>query len=109
MDWGSMADLMLGVAVRTFSAPAGTVFWLVDGVEPGIELPQAVFDSAHVEVDADTGAPVSSNNPTLGVRLSDLPGEPTSRDRIRVGGVLYRISDVVPDGIAGCLLILKKV
>lgn len=108
MNWGSMADRMLGVAVRTFSEPDSSVYWLADGVEPGVVLPQAVFDSAHIEVDADTGAPVSSNNPTLGVRLSDLPNEPTRRDRIRARGVLYRINDVVPDGVAGCLLILKK-
>lgn len=108
MAWGSMADRMLKVAVRTFSEPDSTVYWLAEGVEPGITLPHAVFDSAHIEVDADTGAPVSSNNPTLGVCLSDLPNEPTSRDRIRARGVLYRISDVVPDGVAGCLLLLKK-
>lgn len=101
-----MANRMLGVAVRAFSEPG--VYWLTDGVEPGVALPQAVFDSAHVEVDPDTGAPVSSNNPVLGVRLADLPNEPTSRDRVRVRGALYRIGDVQPDGVAGALIILKK-
>lgn len=115
MDWGSMANRMLGVAVRTFSEPtaevnpAGAAYWLTDGVEPGVGLPQAVFDSAHIEVDAETGAPVSSVNPVLGLRLSDLPNEPTSRDRVRVRGVLYKINDVQPDGVAGVTIILKKV
>ena len=75
----------------------------------GVALPQAVFDSAHVEIDPETQAPVSSINPVLGVRLSDLPNEPTPRDRVRVRGQLYRISDVQPDGVAGALIILKKV
>lgn len=104
-----MADRMLGVAVRTFSEEAGSIYWLTDGIEPGVVLLRAVFDTAHIEVDTETGAPVSSNNPVLGVRLADLPNEPTSRDRVRARGVLYRISDVQPDGVAGALLILKKV
>lgn len=109
-----MADRMLGVAVRTFSEPqasldpAGAVYWLTDGVEPGVPLPQAVFDTAHVAVDPETGAPVSSVNPFLGVRLSDLPNNPTSRDRVRARGVTYRIHDVQPDGVAGVTIILKK-
>jgi hypothetical protein len=68
-----------------------------------------VFDSAHIEIDPETQAPVSSINPVLGVRLSDLPNEPTPRDRVRVRGQLYRISDVQPDGVAGALIVLKKV
>ncbi|MFB8829062.1 hypothetical protein ACE0DR_06040 [Azotobacter sp. CWF10] len=36
-----------------------------------------MFDSAHVEIDPETQAPVSSTNPVLGVRLSDLPNERT--------------------------------
>ncbi|WP_349616931.1 head-tail joining protein [Azotobacter salinestris] len=107
MAWSGMANRMLGVAVRTFSEPS--VYWLTDGVEPGVELPQAVFDSAHVEIDPETQAPVSSTNPVLGVRLSDLPNERTPRDRVRVRDQLYRISDVQPDGVAGALIVLKKV
>lgn len=109
-----MANRMLGVAVRTFSEPAaevdpaGAVYWLINGVEPGQALPWAVFDSAHVAVDPETGAPISSPNPILGVRLSDLPVPPTSRDLVRARGVLYRISDVQPDGVAGVTIVLKK-
>ncbi|MBC3492714.1 head-tail joining protein [Pseudomonas taiwanensis] len=114
MGWASMAERMLGVAVRTFSEPsasidqAGAVYWLTDGAEPGVPLAQAVFDTAHVAVDPETGAPISSINPVLGVRLSDLPNQPTGRDRVRARGVLYRINDVQPDGVAGVTIILKK-
>lgn len=109
-----MAQRMLGVSIRTFSEPSasidpdGAVYWLTDGVEPGVPLAQAVFDTAHVSVDPETGAPVSSQNPILGVRLIDLPNNPTSRDRVRARGVLYMISDVQPDGVAGVTIILRK-
>lgn len=104
-----MAQRMLGIAVHTFSEGADTVFWLAEGVEPGIGLPKAVFDTAHTAVDPDTGAPVSSTHPVLGVCLADLPSEPTTRVRVRVRGQLYRIHDVQPDGIAGVTIILKQV
>ncbi len=109
-----MAQRMLGVSIRTFSEPSatidpdGAVYWLTDGVAPGVALAQAVFDTAHVSVDPETGAPVSRNNPILGVRLVDLPNAPTSRDLVRARGVMYRIDDVQPDGVAGVTIILRK-
>ncbi|WP_055135564.1 head-tail joining protein [Pseudomonas corrugata] len=109
-----MAQRMLGVSIRTFSEPTasidpdGAVYWLTDGVEPGLPLAQAVFDTAHVSVDPETGAPVSTNNPILGVRLIDLPNEPTNRDRVKARGVLYKIHDVQSDGVAGVTLFLRK-
>ena len=115
MGWATMAQRMLGVSIRTFSEPTaaldplGAVYWLTDGIEPGVPLAQAVFDTAHVSVDPETGAPVSSQNPVLGVRLIDLPNEPTNRDRVLARGVLYKISDLQPDGVAGVTLILRKV
>jgi hypothetical protein len=110
-----MAQRMLGVSIRTFSEPSasidpdGAVYWLTDGVAPGMALAQAVFDTAHVSVDTETGAPVSSSNPILGVRLIDLPNEPTNRDRVQARGVLYKIHDVQADGVAGVTLFLRKV
>ncbi len=115
MGWADMAQRMLGVSIRTFSEPSasvdpdGAVHWLTDGVAPGVALAQAVFDSAHVSVDPETGAPVSSSNPVLGVRLIDLPNKPTNRDRVRARGELYLINDVQPDGVAGLTIILRKV
>ena len=115
MGWASMAQRMLGVSIRTFSEPTaaidpdGAVYWLTDGVAPGVALAQAVFDTTHVSVDPDTGAPVSTNNPILGVRLIDLPNEPTNRDRVQARGVLYKINDVQSDGVAGVTLFLRKV
>ncbi|WP_414884621.1 hypothetical protein [Pseudomonas sp. IT-P171] len=114
MSWASMAQRMLGVSIRTFSEPSatidpdGAVYWLTDGVAPGVALAQAVFDTAHVSVDPETGAPVSTNNPILGVRLIDLPNKPTSRDKVQARGELYTISDVQPDGVAGVTIILRK-
>lgn len=114
MGWASMAQRMLGVSIRTFSEPSasidpdGAVYWLTNGVEPGVPLAQAVFDTAYVSVDPETGAPVSTNNPILGVRLVDLPNNPTNRDRVRVRGVLYTLNEPQFDGVAGVTIPLRK-
>ena len=116
MGWHGMADRMLGVAVRTFSAPL--VELIPGGTGTPVVLAQAVFDSSHITVDPETGAPVSSNNPVLGVRMSDLPAPPIpGSDLIRVsslsGGMAwangtYKINDAQPDGVAGATLYLKR-
>lgn len=99
---------MLGVATRTFSEPSGTVLWLTDGAEPGVELPHAVFDEAYVAVDAETGTLVTTEQTVLGVRLSDLPNQPkANRDQVKARGQLYRVSDVQRDGVAGAIIFLK--
>lgn len=110
MGWADMADRMLGVAVRTFSdtdADGETrVEYLPKGGSP-IPL-SAVFDAAHLSVDPSTGAPVSSTNPILGIRNSDLPSPPQQGDRVTVRGILYHVLDAQPDGVAGSLLELQK-
>lgn len=116
MGWHDMADRMLGVAVRTFSAPL--VELIPGGTGAPVVLASAVFDSAHVQVDPETGAPVSSNNPVLGIRMSDMPAPPIpGSDLIRVSGLptgmawangTYRIDDAQPDGVAGATLYLKR-
>ncbi len=115
MGWHDMADRMLGVAVRAFSAP---LVELIPGGSGSPVVLVAVFDSSHIEVDPETGAPVSSNNPVLGVRMSDLPAPPIpGSDLIRVSGLsggmawangTYKINDAQPDGVAGATLYLKR-
>ena len=74
MPWPDMADRMLGVAVRTFAHSGQDGESLVQYI-PKAGSPYtitAVFDKAHVSVDPDTGAPISSTNPVLGVQRSQL-------------------------------------
>jgi len=110
MPWPDMADRMLGVAVRTFSQsdPDGEtrVQYMPKGAS---SYPlSAVFDKAHVSVDPGTGVPISSTNPVLGVRLSDMQAEPKKGDRVQVSGVIYSVVDSQPDGVAGVMLELHK-
>lgn len=105
-----MADRMLGVAVRTFSfdSPAGvSLVQYVPKTGAAYNI-RAVFDKAYISVDPNTGAPVQSTDPILGVRRSDLAAEPKPGDRVVVNGTTYSIGEPQPDGVAGILFQLHK-
>lgn len=104
MAWADLADCMLGVAVGTFNE-VGVIYTPASGSPFPL---QAVFDSAHLSVDPGTGAPISSSNPILGIRNSDMPAPPTKGDRVTVRGVQYRVFDVQADGVAGSLIELHR-
>jgi hypothetical protein len=110
MAWHDMANRMLGVAVRTFSE-RNTDNEITVRYSPANGSPYdlvAVFDSASVSVDPNTGAQVSSVNPIIGVRLSDMSSLPAKGDRVTVRGIAYIVQPPQFDGVAGALLELKK-
>ena len=106
-----MADRAARAILRVFDEnPVGGVFFLLDGdINAAYGIEQAIFDKAYIEQDPQTNAVVSSHNPTLGVRLQDLPRYPTPADMIQVRGKLYVVDDVIEDGVTAATLILREV
>ena len=88
MSWQGMADRAARAILRVFDEnPVSEVWFLVDGnPADSHRIEQAVFDQAYIEQNPHTNAVVSSHNPTLGVRLQDLPRLPTPTDQIQVRG-----------------------
>lgn len=68
-----------------------------------------VFRAAHLEVDPETGAPVSSRQPHATARAAELPEDWTKNDLLVVRGRLFRIRDIQPDGETGAKLVLHEV
>jgi len=70
---------------------------------------KAIFDNEWEQVDPDTERVVSSNQPILGVRLSDLKREPTTGDSILIlrDQKEYIIQDTREDGQGGVSLFLR--
>jgi len=111
MNWHGMADRMLGIAVSTFAHATPDGQTLVKYI-PKTGAPYdvtAVFDRAYVSIDPSTGVPISSNKPVIGVQLSAMQTQPRPGDRVNIGGELFNVSDLQPDGVAGALLVLHKV
>jgi hypothetical protein len=114
MSWASMADRMIGVAVRTFShandARESLVSYIPKSGQPYDVL--AVFDRAHIAIDPNTGAPINSTNPVLGVQRSQFAAEPKKGDMVDIvfDGATHRfiVQQYQPDGVAGGLLELIR-
>jgi len=104
--WAAALDRMITVVRDTF--PAAVVYQREGG---GTASFLAVFDTAHatLEMDADSGAQVSTTRPMLTMRLADIAFEPHVRDTLTVEGEDYEVVDVQPDGSGMARLVLRGV
>lgn len=110
MNWKNLADRMTRTALRTFSDNAGdtpSVIYVRGGVQT--PLRDAVFDENYQSVDPDTGAAIISDNPMVGVMLSDLPGGAwQDGDTVIVHGVTYRAIEPQKDSEGHAKIILHR-
>ena len=102
--FGEMTKALSAIVLTTFGEP---VVFHLDGQGAPIDS-TGVFTAVHQAVDAITGVAVSTVQPVLEVRQSDLPATPTEGDAVTVQGVLYLIVDVRPDGHGFLKLMLHK-
>lgn len=86
-----------GAPTITYEPTVGAPFALV-----------AVWDSVGVVLDLETGAFQRTNEPRLGVVLSDFAVPPIAGDGVTVAGVAYRVTDVALDGQGGAELKIRR-
>ena len=67
-----------------------------------------IFNAESAELDPGTGIPVLSKIPTLGVKTSDIGGDPKIGDLVTVRSVNYKVRDFDLDGEGGATLRLHK-
>ena len=70
---------------------------------------RGIFDETWEEVDPETLLVISSTQPNVGIKTSELGFTPMSGDEVDIIGVSYRITDVQEDGQGGDTLFLHKV
>ena len=102
--FAGLAQAMSASVLTTFGEPV--VFHMEGQAQalPGC----GIFTAAYHEVDVSSGVAVTTVQPVLEVRQSDLPALPTEGDAVTVQGCLYLIVDVHPDGYGYLKLILHK-
>jgi hypothetical protein len=57
-----------------------------------------IFNDRHVFVDPNTEQVVSTIQPTLGVKLADMPAAPVKGDKVTLRNVQYVVRDSREDG-----------
>lgn len=105
MGWKTAAAAMSARSIRTFGE--SVTFSPKAGGGPHT-IAFAVFDDDYQAVDPDTGVPVSTGKPALGVLLADLPTSPAHGDTWTVRGQAYDCVDVQPDSEGVSILLLHK-
>lgn len=68
-----------------------------------------IFDNQFEQVDPNTEQVIADNQPTLGVKLDDLPYKPEKGDKVTIRKKKYRVIDSQEDGVAGATLFLHEV
>lgn len=70
---------------------------------------RGIYDNQFEQVDPDTEIVVANNQPTLGIKLKDLPLPPAKGDKVFIRDIEYKVIDSQEDGVAGATLFLHKV
>lgn len=68
-----------------------------------------IFNEKYFFVDPDTEQGISTNQPNVGIKLSDLDSPPVKGAFVTVRGVKYRVHDSREDGEGWTVLFLYKV
>jgi hypothetical protein len=67
---------------------------------------QGIFDNNHEEVDAGGGVPFSIRGPQYHARTADVP-QADEGDTLEIGGIVYTVRVVMPDGTGLTMLQLE--
>lgn len=70
---------------------------------------EGVFDENYVSSDPQTGQLVTSEEPSILVRLGDLPSRPKMDDRFMIRESEFAVRAVEPDGKGGARIFLREV
>ena len=104
MSWQAAVNRILGSHLRIFGEKV-TYLPVVGGQLALV----GIFNEIYTEVDPQSGAMVSTQQPNLGVRLADFRIKPAPNDRVNVRGATYLVRDCQEDGEGGAKLLLTKV
>lgn len=104
MAFSDLADLVQLACKDTF----GQIVEYRPTVGDAVSI-TAVFDRVWTEVEPASGLAVSTNDPTLGLDLSDLSAAPAQGDNVVISGTdLYEIVDYQEDGHGWVVLKLHR-
>jgi len=95
-DLVSCAVDILGISAEYMPLSGGS--YLIDGI----------FDKLFEQVDPDTEIVVASQAPMFDVKTKDLKAEPVKGDKIKIKGIVYKVTDSQEDGVAAIKLVLQR-
>jgi len=106
MDWLDRVQAMWGAFERPSAFGTQVVY---QHATLGTLIINGIFNEIHNEIDPDTGVPVATQTPNLGVNLDDFSVPPTTKDTLVVHGRNYRVRRIDEDGEHLAELMLHEV
>lgn len=103
MTFRNLSELALGAITKTLGEPV--TYTPTAGSAASIK---GVFNEKYEQVDPDTRATISTDQPNLLIRLSDLAAAPAEGDQVVIRTKTYKVFDWKPDGEGGSLLLLHE-
>lgn len=107
-EWSEMADDVLSECLSHFAETAS--FKPAGGEWAEIES-GGIFRETHKEIDPATGASVTTHQPTLDVRRSEVPDKDDldDDDRVFADDRVWEVVDLQKDGEGGARILLNQV
>ncbi len=102
--WTAALDRLTSIVRDTFPT---VVVYLPGGEAPGYSV-TGVYDEAHKVWSPDQPG-VSTTEVLFTVKLSDMQATPKAYDRLTIGSVMFKVTEVRPDGSGMAGLVLEEV
>lgn len=105
MDWASHVGRLNTACLQHL----GQAVTYTPGAGAAVQV-QGIFDNAHVRQSGPVKLEIADTQPSVFVRLSDLPSDPEEDldARFTIAGNTWRASEVRRDGQGGAVCLLKK-
>ncbi|WP_353191408.1 hypothetical protein [Pandoraea pnomenusa] len=107
MDWDDVVDAkILGPLAEKFGTDI--TYTAADGTSFPV---RGIYDKAFLSLDPDTGSPVLTTQPTVGIQLSQFNGhdDPQQGDLLMIikSGEQWEVREALPDGHGAVRLMLN--
>ena len=103
MTWLETTDQVLGICEETF----GEIVVYTPQGQDSISL-NGIYDDLYEAVDPNSNTIITSDQPILGIRNSDLGVTPHQGDAVTVRGENFTVKEVQTDGQGGSKLFLHR-
>lgn len=107
MNWAKLSEKLTDTCISAFAEEVEIHYLNVDSTYD-VVIAKGVFDATYEQIDVQTGAVISSNAPMIEISTRFYSQKITTRDKIKVRSVLYRIKELQPDDSGALKILLAR-
>lgn len=105
--WKTLSENLTDTCISVFSEEVEIHYVKPDNTYDIVKT-NGVFDATYEQIDLQTGAVISSNAPMIELSTRFYTKKITTKDKIRVRSVTYRIKEIQPDDSGALKILLAR-